>query len=46
MGTAVGNFLLDDGNTNTKITLLGKLKKNDYNGFITPQFVLEDIALG
>ena len=46
VGTAVGNFLLDDGNTNTKITLLGKLKKNDYNGFITPQFVLEDIALG
>lgn len=45
VGTPVGNFLLDDENTNTKITLLGKLKKNDYNGFITPQFVLEDIAL-
>ena len=46
VGTPVGNFLLDDANTNTKITLLGRLKKNDYNGRVSPQFFLEDIALG
>ena len=46
VGTPVGNFLLDDANTNTTIMLLGKLKKNEYNGRIAPQFVLEDIALG
>ena len=46
VGTPVGNFLLDDANTNTKITLLGKLKKNDYNGRVSPQFFLEDIAIG
>ena len=46
MGTPVGDFLLDDANTNTKITVLGKLKKNEYNGRVTPQFFLEDIALG
>ena len=45
VGTPVGNFLLDDANTNTKITVLGKLKKNEYNGHVTPQFYLEDIAL-
>ena len=45
VGTSVGNFLLDDANTNTKITVLGKLKKNEYNGRVTPQFFLEDIAL-
>ena len=45
VGTPVGNFLLDDVNTNTKITMLGKLKKNEYNGRITPQFFVEDIAL-
>ena len=45
-GTPVGNFLLDDANTNTKITILGKLKKNEYNGRVMPQFFLEDIALG
>ena len=46
MGTPVGNFLLDDANTNTKIMVLGKLKKNEYNGHVSPQFFLEDIALG
>ena len=46
VGTPVGNFLLDDANTNTKITVLGKLKKNEYNGHVAPQFFLEDIALG
>lgn len=46
VGTPVGNFLLDDANTNTKITLLGKLKKNEYNGRVSPQFMIEDIALG
>ena len=46
VGTPVGNFLLDDTNTNTKITMLGRLKKNDYNGRVSPQFFLEDIALG
>ena len=46
VGTPVGDFLLDDANTNTKITVLGKLKKNEYNGRVTPQFFLEDIALG
>ena len=45
-GTPVGDFLLDDANTNTKIAVLGKLKKNEYNGRVTPQFFLEDIALG
>ena len=45
-GTPVGNFLLDDANTNTKIIVLGKLKKNEYNGRVSPQFFLEDIALG
>ena len=45
VGTPVGNFLLDDVNTNTTITMLGKLKKNEYNGRITPQFFVEDIAL-
>ena len=46
VGTPVGDFLLDDANTNTKITVLGKLKKNEYNGRVTAQFFLEDIALG
>ena len=45
VGTPVGNFLLDDANTNTKITMLGKLKKNEYNGRVSPQFTIEDIAL-
>lgn len=45
VGTRVGDFLLDDANINTKIMLLGRLKENDYNGRVTPQFVLEDIAL-
>ncbi|MBQ0012958.1 MAG: single-stranded-DNA-specific exonuclease RecJ [Proteobacteria bacterium] len=45
VGTPVGDFLLDDANTNTKITMLGRLKENDYNGRISAQFTLEDIAI-
>ncbi len=45
VGTPVGDFLLDDANTNTKIKLLGKLKENEYNGHISAQFFLEDIAV-
>ena len=45
VGTAVGDFLLDDANTNTKIMMLGKLKENEYNGRVSAQFTLEDIAL-
>jgi hypothetical protein len=43
--TPIGNFLLDDANTNTKIKLLGKLKENEYNGRVSVQFVLEDVAI-
>lgn len=45
VGTPVGNFLLDDMNTNTKITMLGRLKENEYNGRVSAQFCLEDIAI-
>ncbi|MBR5903901.1 MAG: single-stranded-DNA-specific exonuclease RecJ [Alphaproteobacteria bacterium] len=45
VGNAIGDFLLDDANTNTTITMLGKLKENDYNGGNQAQFVLEDMAL-
>ena len=45
VGTRVGDFLLDDANTNTKILMLGKLKENEYNGRVSAQFILEDIAL-
>ena len=45
VGTPVGDFLLDDANTNTKIMLLGKLKENEYNGHVSAQFFLEDIAV-
>ncbi len=45
VGTPVGDFLLDDANTNTKIKMLGKLKENEYNGRVSAQFNLEDIAL-
>ena len=45
VGTPVGDFLLDEANTNTKIMLLGKLKENEYNGRVTAQFTVEDIAL-
>lgn len=45
VGTAVGDFLLDDGNINAKIMMLGKLKGNEYNGRVSAQFVLEDIAV-
>ncbi len=45
VGTPVGDFLLDDANTNTTITMLGRLKENDYNGHVTAQFTIEDIAI-
>ena len=45
VGTPVGNFLLDDANINTKIMLLGRLKENVYNGRVSVQFILEDIAI-
>ena len=45
VGTPVGDFLLDDANTNTKIMMLGKLKENEYNGRVSAQFNLEDIAI-
>ena len=45
VGTPVGDFLLDDANTNTTIMMLGKLKENEYNGRVSAQFTLEDIAL-
>jgi single-stranded-DNA-specific exonuclease len=45
VGTKVGDFLLDDENTNTKIMMLGRLKENEYNGRISAQFFLEDIAV-
>ncbi|MBO5705268.1 MAG: single-stranded-DNA-specific exonuclease RecJ [Alphaproteobacteria bacterium] len=45
VGTPVGDFLLDEANTNTKIMMLGKLKENEYNGRVSVQFMLEDIAL-
>lgn len=45
VGSPVGNFLLDDANINTKMTLLGRLKENVYNGRSSAQFILEDIAL-
>ena len=45
VGTPVGDFLLDEANTNTKIMMLGKLKENDYNGRLSVQFSLEDMAL-
>ena len=44
VGTPVGDFLLDDANTNTKIKMLGKLKENEYNGHVSAQFFVEDIA--
>ena len=45
VGTPVGDFLLDDANTNTKIQMLGRLKENEYNGRVSAQFFLEDIAI-
>lgn len=45
VGTPVGEFLLDDANTNTKIMLLGKLKENEYNGRVSAQLFIEDIAI-
>jgi len=46
VGTPVGDFLLDDGHQNTTISMLGRLKDNEYNGRHTAQFMLEDIAIG
>lgn len=45
VATPVGDFLLDDMNAGTKIVMLGKLKENEYNGRISAQFFLEDIAI-
>lgn len=45
VGTPVGDFLLDDANTNTKIMMLGRLKENEYNGRVNAQFFLDDIAV-
>ncbi len=45
VGTPVGDFLLDETNTNTKIIMLGKLKENEYNGRVSAQFTLEDMTL-
>lgn len=45
VGTPVGDFLLDEAHTNTKITMLGKLKENEYNGRVSAQFVLEDMVI-
>ncbi len=46
VGTPVGDFLLDDVNVNTTITMLGSLKENGYGKRLGVQFVLEDIAVG
>ena len=46
VGTPVGDFLLDDVHQNTTISMLGRLKDNEYNGRHTAQFMLEDIAVG
>lgn len=45
VGTPVGDFLLDDANTNTTIMMLGRLKENEYNGRTSVQFLLEDMAV-
>ena len=45
VGTPVGNFLLDDANINTKIMVLGRLKENSFNGRVSAQFMVEDIAI-
>ena len=45
VGTPIGDFLLDDANTNTKITMLGRLKENEYNGRVNAQFFLEDMVV-
>lgn len=44
-GTPIGNFLLDGCDTNTKITLLGKLKENEYQSRVSAQFILEDMVV-
>ena len=45
VGTPVGDFLLDEANTNTKIIMLGKIKANEYNGRVSVQFTLEDMTI-
>jgi len=45
VGTPVGDFLLDDANIGTKITVLGRLKENEYNGRVSAQFFLEDMVV-
>lgn len=43
--TVIGKFLLDEENINTKLRVLGKLKKNEFNGRVSAQLFLEDIAI-
>lgn len=45
VGTPVGKFLLDDENANTTMMVLGKLKSNEYKGYVNAQFFLEDVAV-
>ncbi len=45
VATPVGDFLLDDANINTPITLAGRLKKNEFKGRVSAQFFVEDIAV-
>ena len=45
VGTPVGDFLLDGENSDTKIMMLGRLKSNEYKGYVNAQFFLEDIAV-
>lgn len=44
-GTPIGDFLLDEGNKNTRIKMLGKLKENEFNGRVSVQFLIEDVAV-
>jgi len=43
--TPVGKFLLDEANIGRKIKMCGKLKENEYNGRVSAQFVVEDVAI-
>jgi len=41
----VGQFLLDDANNGRKIKVCGRLQGNEYQGRVSAQFVIEDIAI-
>ncbi len=43
--TAIGNFMLDDANFGRKITLCGKLKENEWQDRVSPQFIVEDMVV-